>query len=67
MNPNLYADEAVRIAERAVALANQLRDAGVAAGANIEPVATLPTAPRGRMSQARGSAPSAAASCRNAP
>ncbi len=35
MNPNLYADEAVRIAERAVALANQLREAG----AGIEPAA----------------------------
>jgi len=41
MNPNFYADEAVRIAERAVALANQLRDAGAAAGANIEPVAAV--------------------------
>ncbi len=36
MNPNLYADEAVRIAERAAALADQLR----AASAGIEPVAT---------------------------
>ncbi len=35
MNPNLYADEAVRIAERAVALANQLREAS----AGIEPAA----------------------------
>ncbi len=41
MNPNFYADEAVRIAERAVALANQLRDAGAAAGAGIEPVAAV--------------------------
>ena len=41
MNPNFYADEAVRIAERAVALANQLRDASAAAGANIEPVAAV--------------------------
>ena len=35
MNPNLYADEAVRIAERAAALADQLR----VASAGIEPVA----------------------------
>ena len=35
MNPNLYADEAVRIAERAAALADQLR----AAGAGMEPIA----------------------------
>ncbi len=35
MNPNLYADEALRIAERAAALADQLR----AASAHIEPVA----------------------------
>jgi NAD(P) transhydrogenase subunit alpha len=35
MNPNLYADEAMRIAERAVALADQLR----AASAHVEPIA----------------------------
>ena len=35
MNPNLYADEAVRIAERAATLADQLR----AASAGIEPIA----------------------------
>ena len=35
MNPNIYADEALRIAERAVALADQLR----AASAGVEPVA----------------------------
>lgn len=35
MNPNFYADEAMRIAARAAALADQLR----AAGAGIEPVA----------------------------
>jgi len=35
MNPNLYADEAVRIAERAAGLADQLR----AASAGIEPIA----------------------------
>ena len=34
MNPNLYADEAVRIAERAAALADQLR----VASAGIEPI-----------------------------
>jgi H+-translocating NAD(P) transhydrogenase subunit alpha len=36
MNPNLYADEALRIAERAALLADQLRAAAVA----VEPVAT---------------------------
>ena len=36
MNPNLFADEAARIAERAAALADQLR----AASAIVEPVAT---------------------------
>lgn len=36
MNPNFYADEAVRIAERAVALANQIR----IDSAGLEPVAT---------------------------
>ncbi len=36
MNPNLYADEAVRIAERAVALADRLRAASV----YVEPAAT---------------------------
>ncbi len=36
MNPNLYADEAARIAERAAALGDQLR----AASAGIEPIAT---------------------------
>ena len=36
MNPNIFADEAVRIAERAAALADQLR----AASAGLEPVAT---------------------------
>ena len=35
MNPNLYADEALRIASRAAALADQLR----AASAAVEPVA----------------------------
>jgi NAD(P) transhydrogenase subunit alpha len=35
MNPNIYADEAIRIAERAAALADQLR----AASAAVEPVA----------------------------
>ena len=35
MNPNLYANEAMRIAERAAALADHLR----AAGAVVEPVA----------------------------
>ncbi len=35
MNPNMYADEAMRIAERAAALADQLRAATVA----VEPVA----------------------------
>ena len=35
MNPNFYADEAVRIAERAAALGDQLR----AASAGIEPIA----------------------------
>ncbi len=37
MNPNLYADEAGRIAERAAVLAEQLR----LAGAGIEPVAAV--------------------------
>lgn len=37
MNPNSYADEAVRIAERAAALADQLR----VASAGLEPVATV--------------------------
>ena len=36
MNPNSYADEAVRIAERAASLADQLR----VASAGMEPVAT---------------------------
>ncbi len=36
MNPNSYADEAVRIAERAASLADQLRGAS----AGLEPVAT---------------------------
>ena len=40
MNSNLYADEAVRIAERAAALADQLRAASVMAGAALEPAAT---------------------------
>ena len=40
MNPNVYADEAVRIAERAAALADQLRAASVMAGAALEPAAT---------------------------
>ena len=35
MNPNIYADEALRIAERAALLADQLRAAAVA----VEPVA----------------------------
>ena len=37
MNPNLYADEALRIAERAAILADQLRAAAV----GIEPVAQV--------------------------
>jgi NAD(P) transhydrogenase subunit alpha len=41
MNPNYLADEALRIAERAVTLADQLRVAGAAAGAGIEPVAEV--------------------------
>lgn len=41
MNPNTYADEAVRIAERAAALADQIRAASVVAGAAIEPIATV--------------------------
>ncbi len=41
MNPNLLADEALRIAERAVALADQLRVAGATAGAAVQPVAQL--------------------------
>ena len=36
MNPNIYADEAVRIAERAASLADQLR----VASAGLEPAAT---------------------------
>ena len=36
MNPNLYADEALRIAQRAAELADQLR----AASAGFEPIAT---------------------------
>jgi NAD(P) transhydrogenase subunit alpha len=39
MNPNIYADEALRIAERAVALASQLRDASTAAIPMAAPVA----------------------------
>ena len=37
MNPNIYADEAMRIAERAAALADQLRHVAVA----VEPVAQV--------------------------
>ena len=40
MNPNLYADEAVRIAERAAALADQLRAASATVMTSVEPVAT---------------------------
>ena len=40
MNPNLYADEAIRIAERAVALATQLRDASLAAVPMAAPMAS---------------------------
>ncbi len=39
MDPNLYADQAARIAERATALANQLHAASAQALAPIEPVA----------------------------
>lgn len=39
MNPNTYADEASRIAERAATLANQLHAAGISVGQAIEPVA----------------------------
>ena len=39
MNPNIYVDEALRIAERAVALASQLRDASLAAVPMAVPVA----------------------------
>ena len=41
MNPNLYSDEALRIAERAAALADQLRAASSSAIAAAEPVATV--------------------------
>ncbi len=39
MNPNIYADEAVRIAERAVALADQLRAASAFVAPMVGPVA----------------------------
>ena len=39
MNPNFYADEAVRLAQRASALADQLRAMGASASAAIEPSA----------------------------
>ena len=39
MNPNFYADEAARIAERAALLADQLRSAAIGANAVIEPMA----------------------------
>ena len=41
MNPNLYSDEALRIAERAAALADQLRAASSSAIVAAEPVATV--------------------------
>ena len=41
MNPNIYADEALRIAERAVALADQLRVAGAPVVGAVEPVAQV--------------------------
>ncbi len=41
MNPNLLADEALRIADRAHALADQIRASGIAVGAGIEPVAQV--------------------------
>ncbi len=41
MNPNTYADEAARLAERAAALSDHLRAAGVSAVQSIEPVATV--------------------------
>ena len=41
MDPNTLADEALRIAERAVTLADQIRVAGVGAGTAIEPVAQM--------------------------
>lgn len=41
MNPNAYADEALRIAERAVLLADQLSAATAMAGSAIEPVAAV--------------------------
>ena len=41
MNPNLLADEALRIADRAHALADQLRIAGLQTSAAIEPVAQV--------------------------
>ena len=40
MNPNIYADEALRIAERAAALADQLRAASAEVMITVEPVAT---------------------------
>ena len=41
MDPNLYADQAARIAERASALADQLRAAGATALAPLEPAAQV--------------------------
>lgn len=41
MNPNFYVDEAVRIADRASALAEQLRAAGASAAVVIEPTAAV--------------------------
>ena len=41
MNPNIYSDEALRIAERAAALADQLRAASSTVIVAVEPVATV--------------------------
>jgi len=41
MDPNMYADEALRIAERAVALADQLRAASGPVVGAVEPVAQV--------------------------
>ena len=39
MNPNIYADQAARIAEQAAGLANQLQAMGATTIINVEPVA----------------------------
>ncbi len=39
MNPNIYADQAARIAEQAAGLANQLQAMGTTTIINVEPVA----------------------------